>query len=104
MDGTRKVSVYELQRARELRANVLVLDVSSARARKKLGVIPGAQLATSTLPANRNTPIVYYCESERCRAASKAARAAIDAGYTNVRVLEGGARAWRSAGHRLAKR
>lgn len=56
-------------------------------------------LSSSSLPANRSTPIALYCRSGRM--STIAARTLLDAGYTDVVELEGGMDAWQQAGNAL---
>jgi rhodanese-related sulfurtransferase len=59
------------------------------------GHINGAVLYTSSqLPANKNTPLVFYCGGLKCPASAKAAKKAIELGYTNVMVFKGGWAEW----------
>ena len=59
------------------------------------GHIDGSVLyAGATLPEDRAAAIVFYCGGPRCAAAPKAARAAIEEGYTNVMVFTGGWLEW----------
>lgn len=50
-------------------------------------------------PADQRAPIVLYCRSGTMPAS--AAAALVQAGYTNVRHLEGGMLAWQAAGYTL---
>lgn len=59
------------------------------------GHIQGAVLfANNVLPANKNTPLVFYCGGVRCPASHKAAKKAIELGYTNVMVYKEGWAGW----------
>ena len=46
------------------------------------------------LPADKGTELVFYCGSERCNAAPKAATRAKELGYTAVKVMPEGIRGW----------
>lgn len=62
--------------------------------------IPYDSIASAkTLPADRSTPIALYCRSGRM--STIAARALLNAGYTNVVELAGGMNAWTGAGRVL---
>ena len=90
---------------------VTVFDANSESTREKYGVIPGATLLsgykdynlTATLPADKKAEIVFYCGSEMCRAAPKAATRAADAGYQNVSCLPVGIKGWVQAGKAVDK-
>jgi rhodanese-related sulfurtransferase len=109
-----KVSVEDL--AAKLKKNtqdkkvVTVLDVNSDKTRTKHGVIPGATLLgaydtykMSALPADKNSELVFYCASTQCGASKKAAKRALQAGYTNVGVLPAGIKGWVEAKQKAAK-
>jgi rhodanese-related sulfurtransferase len=52
----------------------------------------------SQLPT-RDAPIVLYCRSGSM--STTAAKALVNAGYTNVMELDGGFNAWKTQGHEL---
>jgi rhodanese-related sulfurtransferase len=52
-----------------------------------------------SLPVDKNTPIVLYCMSGRM--SSEALKTLKNMGYTNVRHLDGGMKAWKKSGHDL---
>ena len=80
---------------------VVVLDVNGTKSFEK-GHIPGAidyiavkgELA-KVLPEDKSTLIVAYCGSEKCGAYAKAAKAAKDLGYTNVKHYKPGIAGWK---------
>jgi rhodanese-related sulfurtransferase len=64
------------------------------------GAVPfGEVTAGSALPGDRAAPLLFYGESSRDPAPITAARKAIAEGYTDVRVLLGGIRAWSARGY-----
>ena len=87
---------------------VTLLDVNGSRSWKE-GHIPGAidyaakqaKLA-SVLPKDKNALIVAYCGGPACGAYAKAAKAAKELGYTNVKHLTAGISGWKAAGERTA--
>lgn len=52
----------------------------------------------SLLPADRNTPMILYCNAGECWKSYKSARAAVKAGYKNVYWLRGGIPEWKAKG------
>jgi rhodanese-related sulfurtransferase len=78
--------------------NVTVFDARTED-QYAAGHVDGAVLfANATLPENKETTLVFYCGGLKCPAASKAARKALEAGYTNVLVFRGGWAEWSSNG------
>jgi rhodanese-related sulfurtransferase len=102
------ISVKE---ARELvdAKKAVFIDVNGTTSFKN-GRIPGAlnfeevkgKLA-GALPKDKNTPIVAYCGGPQCKAYEKAAKAAADLGYKNVRHLAAGISGWKQAGQPVEK-
>jgi rhodanese-related sulfurtransferase len=105
-EGMAQVSVDELSALLAGDEAPVVVDANSSRVRIEYGTIPGAVLLTnygsydvaSELPADTDTPLVFYCSNTRCSAAPKAAERATQAGYTEVRVLPEGIKGWVEAG------
>lgn len=82
--------LLELQKAE----GVIIFDARNAESFAE-GHIDGAVLYTSNaLPEDKATSMVFYCGGPRCSAAPKAARGAIELGYTNVMVFTGGWMEW----------
>ncbi len=89
--------------------SVVLLDVNGSKTYAS-GHIPGAidfsaKSATiaSVLPADKNTLIVAYCGNEKCGAYARAAQAAKDLGYTNVKHYSKGIAGWKAAGEPVGK-
>lgn len=102
------ITVEELSTKIE-KKEVTVCDANSEETRKKHGVIPGAVLMSnyedmSALPEDKNASLVFYCGSEKCSAAPKAATKALSAGYKDVKVLKVGIKGWVSAGKTTDKK
>lgn len=53
------------------------------------------------LPKDKNTKLVFYCGGTKCDLSGKAAALAIDNGYKNVAVFNGGEPGWREGGESL---
>jgi rhodanese-related sulfurtransferase len=86
----------------------VAVDANSSDTREKYGVVPGAvqltsyeKFATSELPNDKGTKLVFYCGSEACTAAPKAAKLASEAGYSDVNVMRAGIRGWVKAGKKV---
>ena len=82
-----------------------VCDANNDDTRQKYGVIPGAILLASSkkfdtkiLPADKTTPLVFYCANTMCMASHQAAKRAIKSGYNDVSVMADGISGWAKAG------
>jgi rhodanese-related sulfurtransferase len=53
------------------------------------------------LPANKNTPLIFYCMANLCPYSERAARFAIEQGYKEVFWFQGGINEWRSFNYPL---
>ena len=81
-------------------SSATILDVNDEAEFKEKG-IPGAmhfptikKKLASSLPADKNAPIVAYCGGKMCSAWKRAARAACELGYTNKRHFSEGITGW----------
>ncbi len=88
--------------------SITLLDVNGTQSWKQ-GHIPGAidfaankDKLAALLPKDKKALIVAYCGSPSCGAYAKAAKAAKDLGYTNVKHLSAGISGWKSAGQKTA--
>jgi len=84
---------------------VIMVDANSKKVREKEGVVPGARLISnyreykpSDLGAKKDDTLVFYCHSEACSAAPKAAAKASGSGF-KVKVMDAGIVGWKKAGH-----
>jgi rhodanese-related sulfurtransferase len=84
------------------------VDANGDATRKKMGVIPGAVLlsdsdtfSTAELPSDKSRALVFYCANTKCGASHDAAKRAITAGHTNVKVLPEGIAGWVKAGKQV---
>jgi rhodanese-related sulfurtransferase len=50
------------------------------------------------LPADKDSPLVFYCSTYMCTKAPRAARRAATMGYRRVHVMSAGIRGWLRAG------
>ena len=89
-------------------ANALILDVRTPGEFGSSHVpgavnVPHGELAArlAELGANRDRPVIVYCESGR--RAGLAEALLVEAGFSDVRHLEGDMRAWREAGRPTEK-
>ncbi|MEW8585463.1 MAG: rhodanese-like domain-containing protein, partial [Candidatus Thiodiazotropha sp.] len=81
-----------------------VVDARPARKFKK-GHLPGAiniparqfDEMVDKLPADKNSPLIFYCGGYKCPLSPKSAAKAIALGYTKVRLFQAGYPAWKKA-------
>lgn len=109
--AVKEISVEALSGLIEQKATVAVFDVNGDETREKFGVIPGAKLLSghdtfgvNELPEDKASKVVFYCSSQKCSAAPKAAEKASGAGYTDVNVLRAGIKGWTAAGAPVEKK
>ena len=103
------ISISEVKALSETKKAVII-DVNGSESFAK-GHVPGAldfesihaKLA-STLPKDKNTPIVAYCGGPACKAYQAAANAAKKLGYKNVKHMSAGISGWKEAGQKLEKK
>jgi rhodanese-related sulfurtransferase len=88
--------------------NVVLLDVNGTKSWQS-GHIPGAIDYTAKqtelaklLPKNKDALIVAYCGGPSCGAYARAATAAKNLGYKNVKHLTAGISGWKAAGEKMA--
>lgn len=102
------VSIKEVKALAEAKKAV-ILDVNGTESYQK-GRVPTAldfeavkDKLASALPADKDTPIIAYCGSPKCKAYKEAAEAAQKLGYKNVKHMSAGIKGWKEAGEKLEK-
>ena len=87
----------------------VIIDVNGAQSYKK-GHVPGALDYTevskdlaSKLPADKGALVIAYCGGPACNAYTRAANAAKELGYTNVKHMSAGISGWVKAGEHTEK-
>lgn len=89
----------------------VVVDARPKARKYDKGHIPGAlsiserefdQLAATVLPADKGTPLVFYCGGYKCALSDKSARKAIAVGYANVKTYPAGFPEWKESGGQVA--
>ena len=102
------VSIKEVKALTESKKAV-ILDVNGTESYQK-GHVPTAlnyeavkDKLASSLPADKDTLIIAYCGSPKCKAYKEAAEAAEKLGYKNVKHMSAGIKGWKDAGEKLAK-
>ncbi len=99
------VSADWVKKQIDKKANMVLIDSRPKRKKYDKGHIPTAisipdsQFAKmqDQLPADKATPLVFYCGGLKCRLSHKSAKKAIDLGYTKVKVFAEGYPTWVAA-------
>jgi len=87
------------------KTNMVLVDSRPKRTKYDKGHIPTALSIPDSsfakmqdqLPADKSTPLVFYCGGLKCRLSHKSAQKAIDLGYTDVKVFAEGYPVWVAA-------
>ncbi len=102
------VSIKEVKAFAESK-KAIIIDVNGTESYDQ-GRVPGAlnydaikDKLASSLPADKDTPIIAYCGSPKCKAYKEAAEAAEKLGYKNVKHMSAGIKGWKAAGEKLEK-
>jgi len=99
------VSIARIKKLVDSKAKVVIVD-SRPKARKyDKGNIPGAISIPDTqfdrfkdqLPADKATPLYFYCGGLKCKLSPSSAQKAIALGYTKVFIVPEGYPAWKKA-------
>jgi rhodanese-related sulfurtransferase len=97
------VSVPYLKKLIDEQAPMVLIDSRPKERKYDKGHIPGAislpdsqfdKWAAERLPADRNTPLYFYCEGLSCKLSSDSAEKAVRLGYTRVKVVPEGYPLW----------
>ena len=99
------VSADWVKKQIDSKANMALIDSRPKRKKYDKGHIPSAisipdsQFAKmqDQLPADKATPLVFYCGGLKCRLSHKSAKKAIELGYTKVKVFAEGYPSWVAA-------
>ena len=103
--GLEAVSIAHIKKLVDSKAKVVIID-SRPKARKyDKGHIPGAISIPDTqfdqfkdqLPADKATPLYFYCGGLKCKLSPNSAQKAIALGYTKVYIVPEGYPAWKKA-------
>ena len=98
--GLKSISPKQLhQRMQE--ATPTIVDVNAQQSWLRARVPGAINLAVdfdaAALPRDLEAELVFYCSNPLCRKAPRAAKHALQLGYTNVRVLSAGITGWTDA-------
>ncbi len=87
------------------KGKAVVVDARPKKRKYAKGHVPGAisipdrvfDKQTQMLPADKATPLIFYCGGLKCPLSVKSAVKAKKLGYTDVKVFQGGYPAWKKA-------
>ena len=97
------VSVPYIKKLLDEKAPMVLIDSRPKERKFDKGHIPGAislpdsqfeKLAAERLPADKATPLYFYCEGLSCKLSSDSAEKAVKLGYTKVKVVPEGYPLW----------
>ena len=99
------VDVAHIKKLVDSKANVVIIDSRPKKRKYDKGHIPGAisifdkdfDKLKDQLPADKATPLYFYCGGLKCKLSPSSAEKAIALGYTKVYVVPGGYPAWKKA-------
>jgi rhodanese-related sulfurtransferase len=99
------VSADWVKKQIDKKTSMVLIDSRPKRKKYDKGHIPTALSIPDSkfakmqdqLPADKSTPLVFYCGGLKCRLSHKSAKKAVDLGYTKVKVFAEGYPAWVAA-------
>jgi rhodanese-related sulfurtransferase len=100
------VSVAYVKQLMDAKKPLTLVDARPKDRKYDKGHIPGAislpdsqfdKLAAERLPADKASPLFFYCDGLACRLSNDSAGKAIKLGYTNVKVVPEGYPGWEAA-------
>ncbi|UCE89308.1 MAG: rhodanese-like domain-containing protein [Pseudomonadota bacterium] len=99
------VSTEYVKKLVDTGAKALIVDARPKARKYDKGHIPGAvsipdrefDQHVAQLPADKTTPLIFYCGGYKCTLSGKSAQKAAALGYTNVKTYTAGFPAWKSA-------
>lgn len=101
----------ELPKDPEIKGTTVLIDSRPAARRYDTGHIPTAinipdtqfeKLAPTLLPADKATPLIFYCQGFECDLSHKSAFKAEALGYSNIKVYAAGQPDWEAKGELVA--
>lgn len=100
--GLVAVPVSHIKKMMESGKKMVVVDARPKARKYNKGHIPGAvsipdssfASMTDKLPADKTTPLYFYCGGLKCKLSAKSAQKAIELGYSHVRIIPTGYPAW----------
>ena len=109
--GTVKIKAEDIFKLVEKYPNLIIVDARKTSDRMK-GYIEGSiglpdtktnKKSLSRAVPNKMTPVVFYCNGEKCGRSVKSAKLAVSMGYKKVYWFRGGWEEWENKGLPVAK-
>jgi rhodanese-related sulfurtransferase len=99
------VSTSYVKKLVDTKANVAIIDARPKARKYDKGHVPTAisipfrefDKHIGMLPADKATPLIFYCGGFKCTLSVKSANKAMALGYTNVKIYPAGYPAWKKA-------
>lgn len=99
------VSIAQVKKLVDTQAPVVIIDSRPKKRKYDKGHIPGAisipdsqfNKLTDKLPADKSTPLYFYCGGYKCKLSPDSAKKAVKLGYKKVHVVPAGYPAWKKA-------
>jgi len=99
------VTVSHIKKLMDKDANMVIIDSRPKKRKYDKGHIPGAisipdrtfAKMTDQLPADKSTPLYFYCGGLKCKLSPNSAKKAIELGYKKVKIIPEGYPAWKKA-------
>jgi len=103
--GLQAVSIAHIKKLVDSKAKVVIIDSRPKERKYDQGHIPGAISIPDTkfdelkdqLPADKATPLYFYCGGLKCKLSPNSAQKAIKLGYTKVYIVPEGYPAWQKS-------
>lgn len=111
IDGTTRISAEDIFELFDKFEDLVIID-SRKPADREAGYIEGSialpdfDTTAESLAKNiesKATPVIFYCNGEKCGRSVKASKIAVAEGYKNVYWFRGGWEEWEKKGYPVAK-
>lgn len=100
----KEVTTEDVLKLREAHPDITLIDARSAEDYAKEHIPGAVQMRPSEIAEklpqiqkDKLLPVIFYCTDTQCQASAKAAHAAKEAGYTNLKRYTAGLKAWKEA-------
>ncbi len=103
--GVLSVSISHIKKMIDSKEKMVLIDSRPKKRKYDTGHIPGAisipdmsfDKMTDKLPADKTTPLYFYCGGMKCKLSPNSAEKAMKLGYTKVHIVPEGYPGWKKA-------